>query len=57
MFPLLLLELKAEQLILDVENLLIQSVKTLEYNSISKLKRFLFGFFDIVAKHKRFGKP
>jgi hypothetical protein len=34
MFPLLLLELRAEELILDVKNLLIQRVKTLEYNDV-----------------------
>ena len=57
MFPLVFLELRAEQPILDIENLLIQRVKTLEYNYVSKLRCFPFDFFDIVAKHKRFGKP
>jgi hypothetical protein len=38
MFPLLLLELGAEQFILNVENLLIQRVKTLEYNSVFEIK-------------------
>jgi hypothetical protein len=57
MFPLLLLELGAEKFILDVENLLIQRAKPWNITLFSKLRRYPFGFFDIVAKHKRFGKP